>query len=200
MCGILGLTLPAPPAHPQSRPSRCRSRRTRAANVGSVAMCRGERPAAITTNGSSATALVQRAGSEISCPWSSRKQTRSWLQAWRWETSSNSRPHSGWNGCVTRTRPPRSTVPGAVDRLDEDPFHQGRPRETRRTRRRRRPISGDRPQACPGRPAFLVDSFSHAGDNLRAPPGVGSRYILLRDRQKSPSTTAGTHCTARLPA
>lgn len=38
------------------------------------------------------------------------------------------------------------------------------------------------------------------GDHPRAPAGMGSRYILLRDRKKLPSTTAGTHSTARLPA
>ena len=37
-------------------------------------------------------------------------------------------------------------------------------------------------------------------DHARAPAGVGSRYILLRERKTLPSTTAGTHSTARWPA
>ena len=38
------------------------------------------------------------------------------------------------------------------------------------------------------------------GDHGGAQLGAGNRYILLRDRRKSPFTTAGTPCTAREPA
>lgn len=58
---------------------------------------------------------VHPAGSENSCPFSSRRWTRSSPQFWRWTTNSKSRPCSGWNGWVTRTRRYRSCGTGVVD-------------------------------------------------------------------------------------
>jgi len=52
----------------------------------------GQRPDAITTNGSAATTSVHAAGSENSCPSSSCRWTRSSPQFWRQATNSKSRP------------------------------------------------------------------------------------------------------------
>ena len=46
-------------------------------------MVNGAQPAAITTNGSAATASVHAAGSENTCPFSSCRWTRSSPQFWR---------------------------------------------------------------------------------------------------------------------
>jgi hypothetical protein len=46
---------------------------------------------------------VQGLGSECCVPSSSSKKTRSSPHVWRITTNKNSRPHHGWNGCVTRT-------------------------------------------------------------------------------------------------
>lgn len=68
----------------------------------------GQRPAATTTNGSSGSTSVHAAGSEATSPFSSTKLTLSSSQARRRSTKANSRPHHGWNGCVTRTTPGRA--------------------------------------------------------------------------------------------
>ena len=58
---------------------------------------------------------VHPAGRENSRPFSSCRWTRSSPQFWRYATNSKSRPASGWNGCVTRTRRYRSCGSGVVD-------------------------------------------------------------------------------------
>ena len=44
------------------------------------------------------------------------------------------------------------------------------------------------------------DGHGTGGHHTGAPARIGSRYILLRERNTSPSTTAGTPSTARSPA
>jgi hypothetical protein len=81
----------------------------------------GQRPSAMTTNGSATPASVHPAGSENSTPFSSWRWTRSSPQFWRCATNSKSRPDSGWNRCVTRTRRYRSSGQGVVDGVSELP-------------------------------------------------------------------------------
>ena|SRR5881409_836339 len=63
---------------------------------------KNDRPAEISTNGSTPAALVQPAGIDRTSPFVLKKYTRSSPQLLRYSTSSNSCPNSGWNGWVTR--------------------------------------------------------------------------------------------------
>ena len=73
-----------------------------------------QRPAATTTNGSTSAASVHDRSSERCTPSSSRKNTRSSPHVRRATTNTNSRPHHGWNGCVTRTVRSAAAPSGAV--------------------------------------------------------------------------------------
>src|SRR6266545_433177 len=101
------------PYTPESSPARSRSRSP--ASSSSSPTCSGERPAATTTNGSTGPASVQPAGRPPMLPSPSKKNTRSSPQVVRRKAKSNSRPDSGWNGCVTRTRPGAPCGSPAVD-------------------------------------------------------------------------------------
>jgi len=80
----------------------------------------------------------------------------------------------------------------------EGPLHQVRPGPVAGARPRGRTLAIGGTQG--GGYAERGGIGAWGGHDTRAPAGMGSRYILLRDRKKSPSTTAGTHSTARLPA
>jgi hypothetical protein len=87
---------------------------------------------------------------------------------------------------------PAATAGAGEDIEIEHAAHQGGP--------------GPRARSAGGAGAGLalarrgVRGRAAVADDVRAPASMGSRYILLRDRKTSPSTTAGTHSTARLPA
>src|SRR6266481_550433 len=63
---------------------------------------KNDRPAEISTDGSTPAALVQPAGIDCTSPFMLKKYTRSSPQLLLYSTSSNSCPNSGWNGWVTR--------------------------------------------------------------------------------------------------
>ena len=66
-------------------------------------MVNGQRPSAMTADGSAGATSVHPARSENSSR--SRREVDPVLaQFWRWATNSKSRPDRGWNGCVSRTR------------------------------------------------------------------------------------------------
>ena len=88
-------------------------------------------------------------------------------------------------------------APGTREHVEfEDPAQQRRPRRPlgRRTQRSGRRLSQrPRPLAWPRRCGSVSDRRVAPWNDRRPPRRVGNRYILLRDRKKSPSTTAGTH-------
>ena len=88
---------------------RDHSRSIRSASASRPSTVNGQRPSAMTTNGSAGATSVHLAGSENSSPFSSCRWTRSSPQFWRCATNSKSWPDSGWNRCVTRTRRYRSS-------------------------------------------------------------------------------------------
>ena len=96
-------------------PCVSRSRSTSATICSRSCKRRLDLPAEIDTNASAVPRLVHCAGMRLSSPTSSRKYTRSSPQAVRRSTRTNSRPRSGWNGCVTRNDCARSTGSRAVD-------------------------------------------------------------------------------------
>jgi hypothetical protein len=94
---------------------RTRSRSMRSARAMRSSARNGLRPAAIVTNTSGPQASVHAVGSECCVPSPSTKKTRSSPHVWRITTNKNSRPHHGWNGCVTRTVRCAPSGSGVVD-------------------------------------------------------------------------------------
>ena len=84
-----------PLTDPAAARRRPRSRATRSAAASRSAVRNGTPPPAATTNGSGATASVHAAGSDITSPPGTRKNTRSTSQVRRRCTNSNSRPDHG---------------------------------------------------------------------------------------------------------
>ena len=74
-----------------------------------------ERPAETKSKGSGGSTSVQAAGTLVSAPSSTKTNTLSSAQLFLRTTRSNSRPASGWNGWVTRTRRCSARRSGAID-------------------------------------------------------------------------------------
>jgi hypothetical protein len=136
-------------------------------------------------------------------------------------------PQAGWEpledlaGRGGRTRGPRlEAIPpllraeGSTAGSSGRGFGEGQARPTRRSRTRvshearprrvaraARPLGSGAARAAGDGPGSrdLGDRSAIAHD-LSAPARMGSRYILPRERSRSPFTTAGTLCMARSPA